>query len=64
MRDLGYIEGRNYLLEERYAAGQIDNFTASARELVELPVDVIVAGGEAAIQARDEPDTDCHDTRC
>ena len=51
MRDLGYIEGRNYLLEERYAAGQMDNFTAYAQELVELPVDVIVAGGEAAIRA-------------
>ena len=51
MRDLGYIEGRNYLLEERYAAGQMDSFTADARELVELPVDVIVAGGEAAIRA-------------
>ena len=37
MRDLGYIEGRDYLLEERYAAGQMDNFTAYAQELVELP---------------------------
>ena len=67
MRDLGYIEGRDYLLEERYAAGQLDSFPAYARELVELPVDMIVAGGEAAIpcrQARDEPDTDCHDARC
>jgi ABC-type uncharacterized transport system substrate-binding protein len=51
MRDLGYIEGRDYLLEERYAAGQLDSFPAYARELVELPVDLIVAGGEAAIRA-------------
>ncbi len=51
MRDLGYNEGRDYLLEERYAAGQLDNFPAHAHELVELPVDVIVAGGEAAIRA-------------
>ena len=51
MRDLGYIEGRDYLLEERYAAGKLDSFPAYAQELVELPVDMIVAGGEAAIRA-------------
>jgi putative ABC transport system substrate-binding protein len=51
MRDLGYNEGREYLMEERYAAGQLDNFPAYARELVELSVDIIVAGGEAAIRA-------------
>jgi putative tryptophan/tyrosine transport system substrate-binding protein len=51
MRDLGYNEGRDYLLEERYAAGQLDSFPTYAHELVELPVDVIVAGGEAAIRA-------------
>ena len=51
MRDLGYIEGRDYVLEERYAAGQMDRFEADAKELVALPVDIIVAGGEAAIRA-------------
>jgi ABC-type uncharacterized transport system substrate-binding protein len=51
MRDLGYNEGRDYLLEERYAAGQLDSFPTYAHELVELPVDMIVAGGEAAIRA-------------
>jgi ABC-type uncharacterized transport system substrate-binding protein len=51
MRDLGYNEGRDYQLEERYAAGQLDSFPAYAHELVELPVDMIVAGGEAAIRA-------------
>jgi putative ABC transport system substrate-binding protein len=51
MRDLGYNEGRDYVLEERYAAGQLDSFPTYARELVELPVDIIVAGGEAAIRA-------------
>jgi putative ABC transport system substrate-binding protein len=51
MRDLGYIEGRHYVLEERYAAGQMDRFGPFANELVELPVDIIVAGGEAAIRA-------------
>ena len=44
-------EGRDYLLEERYAAGKLDSFPGYAQELVELPVDMIVAGGEAAIRA-------------
>jgi len=51
MRDLGYNEGRDYTLEERYAGGRMDRFEAFAKELVELPVDLIVAGGEAAIRA-------------
>ena len=51
MRDLGYIEGRDYTLEDRYAAGQPERFKSYARELVELKVDLIVAGGEAAIRA-------------
>jgi hypothetical protein len=42
MRDLGYVERRDYLLEERYAAGQLDSFPAYARELVELPVNAEV----------------------
>jgi putative tryptophan/tyrosine transport system substrate-binding protein len=51
MRDLGYNEGRDYMLEVRYAAGRMESFEAFAKELVELPVDLIVAGGEAAIRA-------------
>jgi hypothetical protein len=38
-------------MEERYAAGQMDRFASYAQELVDLPVDIIVAGGEAAIRA-------------
>jgi len=51
MRDLGYIEGRDYVMEERYASGQMDRLPTYAQELVDLPVDVIVAGGEASIRA-------------
>ena len=51
MRDLDYIEGRDYVLEERYFGGQIDRAGTYAQELVDLRVDVIVAGGEAAIRA-------------
>jgi ABC-type uncharacterized transport system substrate-binding protein len=51
MRDLGYIEGRDYVLEERHAAGQMERPTGYAQELVDLPVDIMVAGGEASIRA-------------
>jgi putative ABC transport system substrate-binding protein len=51
MRDLDYIEGRDYVLEERYFGGQIDRAGTYAQELVDLRVNVIVAGGEAAIRA-------------
>ena len=51
MRDLGYNEGRDYVLDERYAAGRMERFEGFAQELVELPVEIIVAGGEAAIRA-------------
>src|SRR5262245_21217731 len=51
MRDLDYIQGRDYVLEERYFGGQIDRAGTYAQELVDLRVDVIVAGGEAAIRA-------------
>jgi putative ABC transport system substrate-binding protein len=51
MRDLGYVEGRDYVMEERYASGEMDRLATYAQELVDLPVDVIVAGGEASIRA-------------
>ncbi len=51
MRDLGYLEGRDYAMEERYASGLMDRLPAYAQELVGIPVNVIVAGGEAAIRA-------------
>ena len=45
LRDLGYVEGRNLLIEYRDAAGKTERFPALAAELVALKVDVIVAGG-------------------
>src|SRR5262245_46985974 len=50
-RDLGYVEGRNILIESRYAEGQEDRCPALAAELVRLPVDVLVAAGTAPIKA-------------
>jgi putative ABC transport system substrate-binding protein len=31
MRELGYVEGKNFVLEERYAEGKLDRFPASGR---------------------------------
>src|SRR5262249_22389090 len=53
LRDPGYVEGQNSLLEARTADGQLDRVPALASELVRLKVDVIVAGGpQAAIPAK------------
>lgn len=43
--DLGYVEGRNVLIEFRIALGQPERLPALAAELVALKVDVIVTGG-------------------
>jgi len=45
LRDLGYVEGRNFVLEIRSAEGKHERFPALAAELVALKVDVIVVSG-------------------
>src|SRR5215468_8572852 len=45
LRDLGYVEGRNLLIEYRDAEGKPERFPALAAELVALQVDVIVTAG-------------------
>jgi putative tryptophan/tyrosine transport system substrate-binding protein len=51
LRNLGWIEGQNILIERRFAAGNADQLKDSAAELVRLKVDVIVAAASAATQA-------------
>jgi ABC-type uncharacterized transport system substrate-binding protein len=48
LRDLGYVEGKNVVIEYRYAEGKQDRFPILAAELVHLKVDVIVTGGGAS----------------
>jgi putative tryptophan/tyrosine transport system substrate-binding protein len=50
LRDLGYVEGQNLVLEYRYAEG-FEQLPALAAELVRLQVEVIVASGVPAIHA-------------
>jgi putative ABC transport system substrate-binding protein len=45
LRDLGYVEGTNVILEYRYTEGHVDRLPALAAELVHRHVDIIVAAG-------------------
>src|SRR5918993_2117640 len=47
LQELGYAEGKNVLIEGRYADGRIDRLPNLAAELVRLKVDVILTGGPA-----------------
>jgi putative ABC transport system substrate-binding protein len=51
LRDLGYVEGRNLMIEYRHAEGKLERFPALASELVALKVDLIVALTTLAAQA-------------
>ncbi len=51
LRELGYIEGKNLILEYRYAEGNVARFPALAAELVRLNVDLIVAIGHPPVLA-------------
>jgi len=57
LRDIGYVEGQNVVLEVRQAAGRLDQLPALAADLVRLRVDVIVAASPPAIQAAKEATT-------
>jgi putative tryptophan/tyrosine transport system substrate-binding protein len=50
LRDLGYVEGKNIVIEWRSANGKFDRLPALATELVNLKVDVIVAYGPTPIR--------------
>jgi putative ABC transport system substrate-binding protein len=45
LRELGYVEGKNIVIESRWAEGKIERLPELAAELVRLKVDVIVTGG-------------------
>src|SRR6266850_5813960 len=54
LRELGYVEGKNIVIEWRSAEGKLDRLPALAAELVRLKVDVIVTGGPPATRAAKE----------
>ena len=51
LRELGYVEGQNLVIEYRWAEGQYERFPALIAELLALKVDVIVTAGTPATQA-------------
>src|SRR6266496_1396753 len=51
LRELGYIEGKNITIEYRFAQEKADRLRGLATELVNLKVDLIVAGGPTATRA-------------
>lgn len=58
LRDLGWIDGRDLVIEHRSAEGRLERLPALLREVVDLRVDVIVtAGANMARAARQATDT-------
>jgi putative ABC transport system substrate-binding protein len=51
LRELGYVEGQNLVIEYRWAEGQYERFPTLIAELLALKVDVIVTAGTPATQA-------------
>ena len=51
LRQLGYVEGKNFVIEYRHAEGKFDRLPDLAAEIVHLKVDVIVVASTPAIQA-------------
>jgi len=54
LRELGYVEGKNIVIEWRSAEGKLDRLPVLAAELVRLKVDVIATGGPPATRAAKE----------
>jgi ABC-type uncharacterized transport system substrate-binding protein len=51
LRELGYVEGKNIVIEYRYADGKFERLPGLAAELVRLEVDILVARGAPAAHA-------------
>ena len=54
LRELGYVEGKNIVIEWRYAEGKADRLPALAAELIHLKVDVIVTAGSTSTRPAKE----------
>ena len=54
LRELGYVEGKNIVIEWRFAEGKLDRLPALAAELVRLKVDIIVTSGLGSTRPANE----------
>jgi len=52
LQELGYLEGKNIVIEQRYAEGKRDRLPALSADLVRLKVDIIVTGGAGVPAAK------------
>lgn len=58
LRELGWVEGQNIVIDYRYAEGRVDRLPDLAAELVRLKVDLIVSGGtQGATAAKNATET-------
>src|ERR1700682_6183415 len=57
LRQLGYVEGKNILIEYRWAEGKYERLPGLAAELVQMKVDVIVAASPPAVQVAQQATT-------
>ena len=67
LRELGYTEGKDIIIEYRYADNKFDRLPELAEELVRLRVEVIFAWAGPAVQAAKEcveDDSNRHGTEC
>ena len=51
LRELGYLEGKNIVIEQRYAAGRSEKLPELLAELIRLKLDVLVVAGEPVVHA-------------
>jgi putative ABC transport system substrate-binding protein len=51
LRELGWVEGRNIVIEYRWAEGRNERYAGIVAEFIRLNVDVIVTGGAGAVMA-------------
>ena len=66
LRDLGYVEGKNIVIESRWAEGRYDRLSSLAAELIQAKVDLIVTHGPSGARAAKQGDQHgphCHGGR-
>ena len=51
LRELGYVEGQNLVIDERYGDGDADRLPGLARELMQRKVEVLVVDGQTTVRA-------------
>jgi len=57
LKELGYIEGRNLVIESRFADTKMDELPGLAKDLVRVGVDIIVTIGTPTVQVAKESTT-------